>query len=51
VIALCDHTKFNSSAFISICPTDRLDRIITGQELPEDIRAQFADRGVEMQLV
>jgi DeoR/GlpR family transcriptional regulator of sugar metabolism len=51
VIALCDHTKFNSSAFISICPTDRLDRVITGQELPEDIRAQFADRGVEMQLV
>ena len=50
-VVLCDHTKFESEAFASVCELSQIDLIITGKELPPRVRAAFADRGVKLQLV
>lgn len=33
VIVLCDHSKFETIAFMNICPLNRIDKIITGREV------------------
>lgn len=51
VILLCDHTKFDDFAYISIGPLNKVDRIITGRELPKSKLSQLSDIGVEVELV
>ena len=51
VILLCDHTKFESTAFISVCSIEKISKIITGRELKPDIYQEFIDAGKEIILV
>ena len=50
-ILLCDHAKFQAAAFMRLCSLERIQRIITGRELSEDIVAQFREAGIDMVLV
>lgn len=51
VIVICDHTKFEATAFISICAIDQIHCVITGRELDKEIRDRFIERGCNLQLV
>ena len=51
VIVLCDHTKFSSVAFVSICSLENVDRIITGRELDPAIVDRLESAGVSTMLV
>ena len=37
VVVVCDHTKFKTKAFLSICSLDKVDIFITGEEADEKI--------------
>ena len=37
VIVLCDHSKFEQQSFLNICSFDKVNLIITGKELSDDI--------------
>lgn len=51
VVVLCDHTKFDTTAFVSICKLERITRIITGREIsPDHVRA-FTDAGITLVIV
>ena len=47
-IVLCDHSKFNSMAFISFCNIDQVTHLIAGQELDTQIEQEFLDAGVDI---
>lgn len=51
VIVLCDHSKFESVAFVRICALTQVDLVITGQELRVDIRAKLEELGVKLLLI
>jgi DeoR family fructose operon transcriptional repressor len=51
IIVICDHTKFEGPAFISICSLGEIDQIITGTELDQDIYCQFVEQGIDITLV
>ena len=51
VIVVCDHTKFEATAFVGICPVEQINGIITGCELDEGIRDKFLERGCSLELV
>lgn len=51
VILLCDHTKFDDFAYISIGPLSKVNKIITGSELPKEKLNQLNEIGVEVELV
>ncbi len=51
VIILCDHSKFESTAFVSFCSIENISKIITGRELKPEIYRKFIDAGKEVQLV
>lgn len=48
VILLADHTKFGKSGFITICPLNRLDYVVTDCPLDERWRALLAENRVEV---
>jgi len=48
VIVVADSSKLSARAFACICPTNRIDQIITDAALPEKIGNQFRDVGVEI---
>ena len=48
VILLVDHTRFGKSGFITICPLDRLDYVVTDQVLSEAWVTLFTEHGVEV---
>ncbi|MCI8464403.1 MAG: DeoR/GlpR transcriptional regulator [Lachnospiraceae bacterium] len=50
-ILLCDHTKFDTVAFVSICPIIDIDKIITGKELDETKQAALHEYGIDVILV
>ena len=50
-IVLCDHTKFESVAFIRVCQLSEIDRIITGKELDASICSQLKEAGIDVVLV
>lgn len=51
VTVICDHTKFETTAFVSICDVSKLHSIITGRELDKSIHAAFVERGLNIELV
>lgn len=51
VIILCDHTKFESVAFVRISKLSEIDRIITGKELDPSVHARLTEIGIDVILV
>lgn len=47
-ILLCDHAKFNRTAFMSVAPVDSFDEILVGREISDEIFASFKKSGVEL---
>lgn len=45
-ILLCDHSKFENVAFVSICPVSDIDIIITGSEIDSGILARLREQDV-----
>ena len=50
-IALCDHSKFEKTAFCSFAPIESADIIITGKELPEELQEKYSKENTELILV
>ena len=50
-ILLCDHTKFDTYAFVHVAPLRSFDLIITGKELDERYVSMIRKEGIEVQLV
>lgn len=48
---LCDHTKFNTTAFISFSKLNIADKIITGVELSDEIYFQYLDANLPIERV
>lgn len=51
VIALCDHTKFEKEAFLTVCGLKDIDVLITGRELDPMMHSRLLEEGVEVKLV
>lgn len=51
VILLCDHSKFDTQAFIHIAPLEKVSRIITGVELSPEITEQLTTMGIKVEKV
>lgn len=51
LVVLCDHTKFESDSFITVCPLADASLIITGKELDEGIRKRLEAAGAVLELV
>lgn len=49
--ALCDHTKFSSIAFVTVCGLSEIDRIITGEQVDPQIVDKLRKLGIEVLLV
>ena len=47
-IFLCDHTKFDSTAFVNICPFSDADMIITGVETKPEIESELNSLGIRV---
>ncbi|NLG36420.1 MAG: DeoR/GlpR transcriptional regulator [Clostridiales bacterium] len=47
-VVLCDHAKFSNAAFVSICPLDAADLIITGRELDMSIAERIRQAGTQV---
>jgi len=50
-IILCDHSKFDKVAFVSICRITDIDLVITGRELDEKYRRMLEEAGVQYMAV
>ena len=50
-IILCDHTKFETVAFIDICSFAQVDKIITGKEINSGILRKFKEQNIEIEVV
>ena len=48
VVVVADSSKVGGHAFALICPPDRFDVLLTDRDPGEDVRAQFADAGVDV---
>lgn len=51
VTLLCDHTKFESLAYISVAPLKGIRSVITGKELPDEIYDQLCEKGIHVERV
>ena len=40
-LLLADHTKFNTTAFMSFCRAEDIDQIITGKELADSLYDEY----------
>ena len=47
-IILCDHSKFEKTAFISLWDSDQVDLIITGTELSDDLYDHYIKLGFKL---
>lgn len=50
-ILLCDHTKFEKTAYVHICELKSIDRIITGKEAQEIVENTFPELGIPIDFV
>jgi len=50
-IVLCDHTKFKNTAFMSICPLDSIDFVITGTEIDVEMIQKLTNSGINIKTV
>lgn len=48
---LCDHTKFSTESFITVCPLHSAHVILTGRELDEGVRRRLEAAGAPLELV
>ena len=48
---LCDHTKFSTESFITVCPLQSAHVIYTGRELEEGIRRRMEAAGAALETV
>lgn len=51
VILLVDHTKFLKLAHETVCPIDKITRIITDSKVDPQIVQEYQERGIEMMVV
>lgn len=51
VILLCDHTKFDSYAFMHVAPLEKFNIVITGKELDEKYVTALNEKGIVVELV
>ena len=51
LVVMCDHTKFESDSFITVCPLESAGVIITGKELDETLRKALESAGALLELV
>lgn len=51
VIVLCDHSKFETRAFVTICRLYDVDMVITGRELDKKYYEEMKEMGVNITLV
>ncbi|HWR39872.1 MAG TPA: DeoR/GlpR family DNA-binding transcription regulator [Patescibacteria group bacterium] len=50
VICLADHTKFHQVAFVSFCPVEKVQRLITDGGISEEDRLYLQERGVRVDI-
>ena len=50
VVAVCDHTKFHGNAFVSVCPVERVNVVISDRNAPVDAVKQLVKAQVEVVL-
>jgi DeoR/GlpR family transcriptional regulator of sugar metabolism len=50
-IILCDHSKFESIAFVKICSFDQVDLVITGKEISENALSRLKELDVDVMTV
>jgi DeoR/GlpR family transcriptional regulator of sugar metabolism len=48
ITLLVDHTKFSKMAHITVCPADRINRIITSTLTDPSIIGQFRNAGIDV---
>jgi DeoR family transcriptional regulator, fructose operon transcriptional repressor len=48
VVVLCDHSKFEQESFLHVCGFDRVDEVITGRELDDEVYRRYLDNGVNL---
>lgn len=51
VILLCDHSKFETPAYINICPLSKINMIITGKELNKAALHCLREQKINVELV
>lgn len=51
VVAICDHTKFTNSAFISFCHISEIDIVVTEKQIPHQIIEKLQQQGIEVIMV
>ena len=47
-IVLCDHSKFETKAFINICPFQDADILITGREANLSVLERLEETGIQI---
>lgn len=50
-VMLCDHSKFQNNAFMSICPLSNVDLTITDGDMDAALRKELVEDGMELQIV
>lgn len=50
-IVLCDHSKFENAAFMSVCPLNAVNLTITGKEIDSVIAQKMFDAGIVLKVV
>jgi DeoR/GlpR family transcriptional regulator of sugar metabolism len=48
LVLLADHTKLGQAAMCELCPTRKLDHLITGSHAPERLLEEIRERGVKV---
>ena len=48
VIVVTDHSKLGVRGFSKICATDRIDKIITDDQAPQETVRLLEDNGIEV---
>lgn len=50
VIVVCDHTKFITESFVSVCGLDKVDVFVTGEEIDSDVLKELEKMGKNVRL-
>ena len=51
VVIVCDHSKFETESFLTVCPLEQADLFIVGQDLSGNLAKAFQEAGCRFQLV
>ncbi|MDD2955647.1 MAG: DeoR/GlpR family DNA-binding transcription regulator [Oscillospiraceae bacterium] len=50
VVAVCDHAKFESTAFVSVCPLSQVDVVVTDRQLDPALVRELEKQGIQVVL-